>query len=200
MIDPTSDSTDYSDFKDTTKPSVEAFAALNALVGEARDTQAEIFRLARLLKEQTERLNGILYIRLPTMADEMGLQKFTTSDGLDVQIKEEIEAHVNKANQPTAFKWLEDNNHGGLIKREIKVSFNREQAEAAKLLMAELSGKYAGVNEKQSVHHGTLKSWVKEMLGKGAALPEVFGVRRIKVAKIPDLKPIKAKAEDEDED
>jgi hypothetical protein len=191
---------DYSDFKDTTKPSDAAFAALNALVQEAKDAQGEINRLSRELKEQSEKLNGILYVRLPAMAEEMGLQKFTTSDGLDVAIKEEIEAHVNKANQPTAFKWLEDNDHGGLIKREIKVSFNREQAEAAKALMAELAPKYAGVAEKQTVHPQTLKAWVREMLGKGAALPEVFGVRRVKVAKIPDLKPAKAKAEDDSED
>ncbi len=180
---------DYSDFKEQAAPTDEAFAPLNAMVIEARETQAEIARLERELEAKTKHLAGIIYVRLPALMQGMGLSEFKTTDGLEISVKEEVEAHISKENQGTAHKWLDENGHGGIIKRDITVSFNKEQAEAAKTLLAELQTKFAGVASKQSVHAQTLKAWAKEMLGNGAAFPmEMFGIFRRKVAKIPDLK------------
>lgn len=180
---------DYSDFKETSTPSDEAFAPLNALVVEARETQAAIATLERELDEKAKLLVGILTVRLPSLMQSMGLTEFKTTDGLEISVKEEVEAHISKENQTAAHEWLDKNNHGGIIKRDITVSFNKEQNEAAKALLEELSKKFAGVASKQTVHPQTLKSWAKEMLGNGADFPmELFGIFRRKVAKIPDLK------------
>jgi hypothetical protein len=184
---------DYSEFKDETKIADTAFAALNALVDQARQSQKKINSLGTELATEQEVLRNVLWVRLPAMMQEMGLKQFKTLDGTEINVKDEIVAHITEEKKLEAHRWLDDNGHGGLIKREVSVAFNREQQEMATALVNELAERFAATAEKKVVHPQTLKAWAKEMLKDGKSFPlELFGVKRFQVAKIPDLKEEKA--------
>ena len=53
------------------------------------------------------------------------MQKIVLSDGSSVEIAEDIQANITKEKEGEAFGWLRSNNHGDLIKNQIKVDFGR---------------------------------------------------------------------------
>jgi hypothetical protein len=175
----------YAAFKDTARPAEEAMAALRALIDQAKEKEAAIEDLSARLKLEQEALRDLTWTKIPNLMDEMGVEEIKTPDGIKVKVKEEIEAGISAERRQLAHKWLEENGHSGLIKREISVSFNRDQSEQAAELVNELQGRFAGVSQDSKVHHATLKAWVKEMLAKGNELPlELFGVFRRRIAKM----------------
>lgn len=181
---------EYADFKaEADKPTDEKFALLAGIVDEARRRNNEIERLSAELQTEQDALHAILWIRLPALMDEMGLTEFKNKDGLKITVADEVFCSISAERNFAAMKWLEDNQHGGMIKREITVAFNKDQQDQATALLAELDGKYAGLSNKKAVHASTLKAWVKEMLRQGKALPnELFGIKQVRLAKIPGLK------------
>lgn len=175
----------YAAFKDTSRPAEEAMAALRSMIDQAKEKEANIERLSAELRLQQEELRELTWTKIPMLMDEMGLEEIKTPDGIKVKVKEEIEAGISAERRPLAHKWLEENGHSGLIKREISVAFNRDQSEAAAELVTELQGRFAGVSQDSKVHPATLKAWVREMLAKGQELPlDLFGVFRRRIAKM----------------
>ena len=69
-------------------------------------------------------------------------------------------------------QWLIDNNHGDLIKNEVKLKFSRGEEEAADKIVNELLAKGLNPQQVKSVHSGTLSAFVKEQLSEGAEIPE----------------------------
>lgn len=178
---------DYSEFKDAT-PGEETFAALNALVDAIREKEAECEMAATVLAKRQEELRVLSGVQLPNLMDELQLKEFTTVRGLKIELDEKIECGISEDRKPVAFRWLENNGHAGMIKRQVGVQFNKGQEAEAKQLVEELTGKFAAVTENRTVHPSTLKAWVKEMLREGKNFPlEHFGVFRRKVAKITDV-------------
>lgn len=170
----------------------ERFARLNQLVKDSEQQEALLTRLGAELKIAQEKLRDLTWREIPTLMDEIGLKEFKTLDDVTVAIKEEIEAGISEERRGPAHGWLDDNGHSGLVKRNIVVSFNKDQTEAAQALLKELRPKYAAVTEDTKVHPSTLKAWVREMLEKGVNIPqETFGVFRHRVAKITAAKVVK---------
>jgi hypothetical protein len=125
--------------------------------------EAEVARLElalKVIKEQT----------LPALMEAACQTEITTSDDLVVKVEHIIRASIQEE-QPeeqkqAAFKWLEDNGHGSVIKNQVIVEFSKDQNEqAAKLVEAlrkmELK---APVMRRKTVHHSTLTSLVRELL------------------------------------
>jgi hypothetical protein len=175
----------YASYSDTPAPTNPQFALLDILVKQIDESETLIEKLSAQLKEAAEKHTNLTEQQLPELLDEMGLSQVTTKDGLEVEISENIFAAISEKNQPVAFKWLNDNGHGGLMKRAVTVAFNKGQEDAAHKLMDELRGKFAAVSSKTSVHPSTLKAWVKEALESGIDFPmDAFGVYKKRVAKI----------------
>lgn len=178
----------YAAFKDET-PAEETFAALNALVEAIHAKELEVETVATDLAKKQEELRILNNVQLVNLMDELKLEKFRTSSGLDIEIEEKIEAGISEQNRAAAHKWLEDNGHGGMIKRQIGVDFAKNQQAAADALVKELTGKFSAVTEKKAVHPSTLKAWTREMLKDGKNFPpELFGVFRRRVASITEAK------------
>jgi hypothetical protein len=84
-----------------------------------------------------------------------------------------------KEQQDAAYQWLEENEHGDLIKNSMRLDFNKEDAEPAKRIynrvkqMLAEEGIYAELSMVKQVHHGTLTSFIKERLEAGEELPLV---------------------------
>lgn len=179
---------DYSEFAEE-KPSNDAFAPLHKAVAEAKQFAKEIAEAEKQLSMKKAMLNGIIYGTLPKMMQDMKLNKFQTADGLDIDLKDDTTASITEENRGFCYQWLQDNSHGGMIKRNVSVAFGKGEEAKAKELIKLLADKYPNLSDAQTVHPQTLKAWAKEMMEKGKPVPEQFNVRQVKVAKIPGLKP-----------
>lgn len=163
---------DYSNFNDKPQPSNEQMAQLGRLVDESQRIEMELVNHERKLKSGKSELDDILDRQIPTLMQDMGLTKVTTADGLNVELDHPIEASIPKDQEAIAFKWLEDNAAGGLLKRMIGIEFGMHEEQIAKELLTQLEGKFAGVSLKTTIHHSTLKAFVRERLREGKPLTD----------------------------
>lgn len=184
MTDTNSTDFDYSEFQEGSADH-NMVGTITALAQRAADEAAEVARLEAELDKAKSALKRTTETDLPSLMEELGMANFTTSTGLNIAIKEHVQAHIAKARYPDAVKWLDSNGHSALVKRTVTVAFNREQADAAKHLVD--AQRVAGFDAKQEfkVEPSTLKKFVREKLEKGEEVPvELFGVHRYKVAEL----------------
>ena len=116
------------------------------------------------LSETKKKVAAIAEVELPDAMDEVGLKEFAMSEGGKVTVKRSFIASIKKDNEPEAFKWLRDNEHGALIKRDILCRFGMDQEKAADKLVALLKKSKQTYAEKAAVHSGTLKAFVNEQM------------------------------------
>lgn len=188
----TSETYDYSEFED--EEVVIGDNALSRLSGLAREqahAEARVARLELELKEAKENLRDISERKLPNLMDDVGMETFTTQEGMEIRISTTIRGSINKSNEAEAFQYLEDNGNGSLIKRQFTVDFGKDEEERALEFSKMLSDDEKGFNvkSKKSVHPQSLSSFVREQLEKGVAIPmETLGVyrQRFSKVKIPD--------------
>ena len=106
-----------------------------------------------------------------------GLTEIVLSTGEKITITEFYNAHISKANQETAYQWLVQNGHEGLIKNEVSLKFGREEDLIAQETVQALKARGLAPEIRQSVHPSTLKAFVKEQLTSGRDIPtEPFGI------------------------
>lgn len=101
---------------------------------------------------------------LPTLMTEIGLSSVGLVGGGKVEIKPDFFTSVTEENKPQAFKWLEDNGNGGIIKTVVVVEFGRNENEAATAFAKQVQELVPDrfVEKKQAIHAQTLKAFVKE--------------------------------------
>lgn len=174
---------DYSEHVEA--PKDENFAQLNVLTEQLHQANQKVIDLERQLNAAQARQKDIAERQIPELMDEMGLELLTTKTGLKVVVSESVHAQITKAKQDMCMDWLEENGHENLIKREVHVSFNREQQQEAADLVEDLVVRFPNVKQERKVHPSTLKSFVTQAMKDGAEIPlELFNVHRRRVAKI----------------
>jgi hypothetical protein len=182
---------DYSEFKEeTSQVGGNLMGALVSLADQQEAAQEEVERLEALLDEAKKNLQRISEHEIPKLMD--GIEgKLNLPDGRVITIAEKIRASITSEKKPIAMKWLDDNDHGGLIKRRFIIEFGRDQEKWAKEFEAQLAKSKTPLNVKQerNVHWQTLDAFVREQLENGAELPlDLFGVFRQRFAKIKGAK------------
>jgi hypothetical protein len=151
-----------------------------------RNTIATLRDEERRLEQQTseaeataKRITDLAEKYLPDMLDQVGLRRLTleadaTGPAVDAKLENYYRANIAaswpEAKREDAFKWLEENGHGDLIKIEVTVSFSREQAEMAKEFYQSLLLPVQATMRK-TVHAGTLKAWLREQVESQRPLP-----------------------------
>jgi hypothetical protein len=119
---------------------------------------------------------------------EVGIKTFTTTDGLVINVKPEVQVSISVANRPAAYQWLIDNGFGGLLKLDVELHFDRGDREKAEKLAEQLRKKKLDVNIHQSIHAQTLKAFAKERIADTESdieFPlELFGARPYTVASV----------------
>jgi hypothetical protein len=153
-----------------------------------------VIQLANLMVEQRQRvdalktdlekatadLRAIETVDLPELMREVGMKSVTLDDGSMIDLVDEVDCGITEAKRPEAHKWLIENGFGGLIKTEVVVAFGRGEHEAALKCAEEVGGTAV-----ERVHPATLKSFVKEQLAAGRAVPfDTFGVYPYSKAKL----------------
>lgn len=182
----------YSDFKDDSVPT-NLQAVLISLADELQEADKAVEAAEQTLEVVTDLRKDIAERRIPEATDGMN-GKLLLSDGRTLEVKEEIRSSIAGEKKVPAINWLDLNDFGHIVKREVKASFGKDATEVVKAFI-EHCKKFehpdlpAGVVIKTdySVHHATLNSWVKEQLAEGVELPkDTFGIFRQRTAKVKE--------------
>ena len=178
---------DYSAFKNEEHPvGHNLMGALTSLADQHEAAQAEVERLTELLDEAKKNLQRLSEFEIPNLLD--GLEgKINLPDGRTITVAEKIRASVTSDNKPRAMKWLDDNGHGGIVKRRFIIEFGRDQEDWAKRFEAQLAASETPLNVKQerNVQWQTLDAFVREQLEHGGDFPkDLFGIYRQRNTKI----------------
>jgi hypothetical protein len=172
------------DYSEHVQPqSEDGLAQLSRLAEEQLERQKAVAAAEAELEKRKDELRDIQEVTIPELMEELGIETFTTSNGLKVSVKEDIRASILAANKAQAFQWLRDNGHSAIIKRIVKVQFGMgedEQAEQAIEALGDLP-----VEDESNVHWQTLCRFARELLSEGQEIPEeLFSVHRQRVSKI----------------
>ena len=171
----------YLDYVDRTD-NTDALAMLSRLAEDQLAAQAALTAAEQDVKEKTAALRDNAEVAVPDLMDQLGMEEFTTTSGIRIKVGTKIRASINSQNQADAFRWLRENNHEALIKRELKLRFGMGEDALAQEAIDKLDG--LPVQDKSSVHNSTLVSFVGEMLRNGKEVPEeLFNIHRQRFTK-----------------
>lgn len=174
------------DYSEHEKPkSEDALAKLSELADKQLALEKELAEAEKAVEDAEKALREVSEIEIPELMDQLSIEDFKTTSGLKVSVKEDIRAHIKKANQPDAFQWLREHGHEALIKRELKVQFGKGEDEQAESTLKTLREAELQAEDKAYVHPSTLAKFVREKLKAGEEIPlELFGVHRQRVSKV----------------
>jgi len=176
---------DYEEFKE--KPRDQLMLEIREAAIAQMEAEKEVEAAKEILSLKEQNLKHISQHLLPKLAEEAGLQDKFTVNGITITIKEDVRANIPEAKRPEALAWLEENDHGDLIKREFKVVFGRDQEDWAAEFEQQLQESEQPLNYelKRGVHASTLTAFVKAQMAEGVDIPvDLFGVFRQQVSKI----------------
>lgn len=182
------DEYDYSDIKRETAGNKDnILAQLTASAMDQLAAEKQVAACEEALAVAKAELKRISEFTIPELMDAAETQEHTTKDGLRIKITETIRGSIPKENPDAAFKWLGENKHDDLIKREFKIRFGKGDEAWAKKFERDLKArkKPVAVEVSRTVHPSTLASFVKGQLEAGVDFPlDTFGVYRQRVSKV----------------
>lgn len=153
--------------------------------GEAQVAlEQNIAKIEKDLKEKQERLRKLSVETIPGMMVEVGVNSITLTDGSKIEVVDKWWAAL-PSDSYAAFTWLRENNMDGIIKNQIFVDFGKGEDEL--MLKVQEVLQEAGVLPvtKSTIHHMTLKAFVKEQVGKGVSINlDDFGAGSFRVSVI----------------
>lgn len=161
----------------------DALAVLSQLAEDQLAAQIRVAATEKALADSKEELRLIAEVAVPELMDQLGMREFTTTSGIKIKVDMKIRASINAQKQMEAFQWMRDNNHESLIKRVIAVQFGMGEDAEAQAALEKLEG--LPVQDKSTVHNGTLVKFVKEMLATGQDVPEeLFNIHQQRITKV----------------
>lgn len=173
----------YEEFQE--QPSGNDLAALSRLTDSLAQAEDVVAQLEAKLEAARAQVTDLAERQIPELMDNLGMRSFVTSSGHKVEVRKTIRASIPAANKDAAYDWLDKNGHGGLIKRNINVAFNREQEQEARELQGILSEQFENVRTDRKVEPSTLRAFIGEQLEAGAEVPlDLFGAWEQRVARV----------------
>jgi len=158
---------------------------MSALARALLDAESATKDAEQALKDAKERERLIREETIPSAMQELGLESLVLDTGQKLKVQQEVYASIPAANKQAAYRWLNDNGFGGLIKVEVDASFGKGDQDKALELYSELSGRGLQASFDESVHAQTLKAFLKEQISQGNDIPlDLFGARPVWAAKI----------------
>lgn len=163
--------------------------SLGQLVSKLQD-EIQTLELCELdLKRAKTRVRHLAEDLIPERMTELGCKEHVLLNGFKVELATAYDINVTVDNREAFYAWCDENGHGGMIKRDITIRFNRDQQDDARELQAELQQRnYPDVSEKASIHHGTLGSWGRKRLEAGEFMPPSITASRRPIAKVAKTK------------
>jgi hypothetical protein len=151
---------------------------MSELARELRDRNRTVADLEDRLREENERIRAITCGDMVDVMHELDVSRFDIpADGNLPAMYFEMGNHYNAS---ISSKWDEDRQEAAfdvlpdeLLKIEVVAMFAKGEAQMARDLADELVIAGYTVTVKKSVHHSTLKAWVREQCENGRDLPDL---------------------------
>lgn len=160
-------------------PEQDTLRALVALCSELSSVTRQLAAAedqVKLLKRQQDQ---IAREDIPGVMHELGVTQLQLDDGSTIQLNSTFHCGISAARKEAAHRWLIERGFGGLIRTRVVADFGRGERDAAMTVAATISeavGRDATVEE--SVHPQTLRSFLRERLAAGDAIPtDLFGLQ-----------------------
>ena len=169
----TDSSTDFDKMDSLREGELDAVARLAT---EAGVLQEEISVMEGLLKDKKKALLAITDGQLPDALEQMGLEKFTLTDGSEIATKVFYGASIPRDRRDEAYEWLRDHEFGDLVKNNVTVTFGRGEDETAKELIELCGAQGFSPNQSEKGEPMVLKAWLRERVEAGDPIPlDLFG-------------------------
>ena len=137
--------------------------------------EGHVSRMEDYLQALKSQLKDVQTRELPDAMTELGLSEIKLDTGEKILIKPFVSASISADRKEEAHSWLRDNGHGDIIKHTVTADVGRDQEIAHSALQA-LSKLGLKPLDKEAVHSGTLKVFVREQVEAARSLPlELFG-------------------------
>lgn len=165
-------------------PPEEKLERLGKLARQQLRVQVAIEELEKQLVEKKQELAKVSEMDIPDLMDELGIDEFRLSNGFKLTVNP---FYTGKITSEEAMEWLNENDYGDIIKGAVHINYPKG-FDQTKLQAIVAAAKELGLNpdNREEVHHSTLKAWIKEMVEKGEMFPrELFNVyvgRRTKLS------------------
>lgn len=147
--------------------------------------QKEIAAAEEALKALRTEERHIAQEEIPTLMDNLGMDKITLNSGHVIAVKESVHCSIPAAKKPEAFVWMDEHGHGDLIKAAVTAKFGRGDKDEAYNAVRALEALGVHPDLSETVHPGTLKAWARKELEAGRALPEsIFNIHIARIAEV----------------
>jgi len=174
---------DFSAFTEAGPDTGDALGKISDLVYKMVDLDTDIAKAELALKKLVGDRADLAENQIPELMESVHQEELTVRGGLKVKLKKVTYTSVSKDRKPLAIKWLDDNNHGGIVKRTVVVSFNKcDEEKVAKLIR--LIGKgWPDHKTVLDVNGSTVKALITKLMEDGEDVPkETFGVHQVTAA------------------
>jgi len=155
----------------------EDLSSVGALAKRAKELEKEIEDIETVLKERKDQQRKLMEESIPAMLQELGMSKFTMTDGSEIIVKPFYSASIPEEKRAQAYEWLREHGYDDIIKNTVSVRFGRNEDRLCETLLNQLREQNYPVEQAQKIEPQTLKAWVREQVERGSELPnELFGV------------------------
>lgn len=177
---------DYSAFEKTSASNQEdVLGKISKLADEMHDLDKEIAANELKTKQLKEQHRQIAEEQLPELFAEVGMEELKTRSGLPLKLKNRVHTNISKGRKPTAIAWLDANGQGGMVKRTVKIDFDKTKEDKVESLLRLIGRGWPNHRVELDVHASTVKSFVTKQLADGKPIPlDIFGVHCVDVVEI----------------
>jgi hypothetical protein len=148
--------------------------------------ESEILALeqqAKTKKQELQQMNDAIV----QLMEQRGVKEIKLTNGDAVSFKPFFKGSITREKEAEAFKWLEENNHGELIKNIVSIRFGKGDNDQASKLINDLEQSGLAPDQKRKVEPMTLNAFIGEQINSGKELPiETFSVfmgNKVKIKK-----------------
>jgi len=156
----------------------EGLAELTQLVNALITALAESCKLATQLEESNVKVKKYSETYIPEKLASLGLEQIRLKDGKKIIVEEFYSGMIKEDDRPRAFKWLEENGFGNIIKKEVHVPIRRDDLKMHAMVMRLLSEAKLASKTTETIHGQTLKAFIREQVeAKNKKLPwDLFNI------------------------
>lgn len=173
------------DDEDSKELDASKLGTLARLCNEMTNKQDAIADAEEALKELKQQFRDFNEVAIPELMEQLGFEKITLTDGRQVAVSESIQCSIPAPQRNNAYKWMDNNGHGDLIKTKIVENFDRGEKAQAEKVFDQLSAMGLHPQLSESVHPQTLKAWLRTEMGEGRTPPDdLFKIHVHKVTKV----------------
>lgn len=150
---------------------------ISKLANQQLALEREVEELEELVRQRKEQLKMISEVIIPETMMGLGLLQVKLTTGEKLTVSPFYSAKIPDERRADAFSWLVRNNFDSIIKCEVSAEFPRGQRPEAVRAVELIRKKFPNFALQESVHHQTLKAFVKERIESGSQFPhDLFGV------------------------